>query len=62
MCMNDIINEYKYPLQKILSEEQILGLRKMVLGWEGIGAGPQKEVGARKEKNFTLCESKKMKE
>jgi hypothetical protein len=30
--MNEIIQDYKYPLQKILSEDQIMNLRKMVIG------------------------------
>jgi hypothetical protein len=31
MCMNEKILGYKYPLQKILSEDQIMNLRKMII-------------------------------
>ena len=43
----------------MLSEDQILNLRKMVLDKETSKNG--KEAGP-KEKNYTLCQSKKIKE
>ena len=56
--MNEIIGEYKYPLQKMLSEDQILNLRKMVMqAWEG-GASSSNQGGSKKEKNFVMCETK----
>lgn len=56
--LQEFINRFKYPLQKIYSEEQIISMIKMQ------GSIDKKEFGTRinKEKNYHQCESKKIKE
>ena len=57
-CLNELLADYKYPLQKILSEDQILNLRKMAL----IDAQSANAKENDKEKSYSRCESKKFKE
>eukprot|EP00347_Sterkiella_histriomuscorum_P006564 403352292 len=56
----DLINNYKYPLQRMLTVEQIQNMRKMLV--QENNDGQKGGVGTKKEKAYSRCETKKQQE